>query len=76
MKWGDNRFSVPLTPGRALHLTVTAEGGRRGWEAVGTVVVPQDAAPAVNIALGAEGGKVTTTPAQPPVTAPQPPPKP
>lgn len=65
LKWGDNRFSVPLTPGRTLHLTVAAEGGRRGWEAIGTLVVPHDAAPAAHIVLNAEGGKVATTPAPP-----------
>lgn len=69
LKWGENSFSVPLKPGRTLHLTVTAEGGRRGWEGVGSLLVPQDAAPAVRIELGAQGGKITTTPVQPPAPA-------
>ena len=68
LKWGENSFSVPLKPGRTLHLTVMAEGGRRGWEGVGSLVAPQDTAPAVHIELGAQGGKITTTPAQPAAT--------
>lgn len=72
LKWGENSFSVPLTPGRALYLTITAEGGRRGWEGIGSLVVPQDAAPAARIVLGAEGGKVSTTPAQPAPATPPP----
>jgi hypothetical protein len=69
LKWGENHFSVPLTPGRTLHLTVMAEGGRRGWEGIGTLVVPQAAEPAATIVLGAEGGKVTTSPAAGPAPA-------
>jgi hypothetical protein len=69
LKWGENHFSVPLTPGRTLHLTVMAEGGRRGWEGIGSLVVPQAAEPAATIVLGAEGGKVTTTPAPAPAPA-------
>ena len=72
LKWGENNFSVPLTPGRTLYLTITAEGGRRGWEGIGSLVVPQDAAPTAHIVLGAEGGKITTTPAQPAAATPPP----
>jgi hypothetical protein len=75
LKWGDNSFTVPLTPGRVLHLTVQAEGGRRGWEAIGSVTVPA-ADPAVAIVLDANGTKLTVTPAAavppPPATAPAP----
>jgi hypothetical protein len=62
VKWGENTFTVPLAAGRTLHLTVQAEGGRRGWEAIGTITVPaQD--PTVAIVLDANGAKLTVTPA-------------
>lgn len=61
VKWGENTFTVPLTPGRTLHLTVQAEGGRRGWEAIGTLTVPaQD--PAITLVLDGNGAKITVTP--------------
>lgn len=61
VKWGENTFTVPLTPGRTLHLTVQAEGGRRGWEAIGTFTVPaQD--PAITLVLDGNGAKITVTP--------------
>jgi hypothetical protein len=67
--WGDNTFEVPLAAGRTLHLTVQAEGGRRGWEAIGTITVPaQD--PTVAIVLDANGAKVTVTPASAAATPP------
>lgn len=70
VKWGDNTFEVPLASGRTLHLTVQAEGGRRGWEAIGTITVPaQD--PTVAIVLDTNGAKLTVTPA-PAAPAPQP----
>jgi hypothetical protein len=75
LKWGENAFSVPLTAGRTLHLTVQAEGGRRGWEAIGTFNVPaQD--PKVAILLDSNGAKLTVTPAAPPAPAPAPTPAP
>ncbi len=61
VKWGDNTFSVPLTPGRTIHFTVQAEGGRRGWEALGPVVIPASD-PHVAIQLDSNGGKLTVTP--------------
>lgn len=62
MKWGENSFTVPLVAGRTLHLTVQAEGGRRGWEAIGTLTVPaQD--PTVTLVLDGNGAKMTVTPA-------------
>jgi hypothetical protein len=62
VKWGENSFTVPLAPGRTLHLTIQAEGGRRGWEAIGVVTVPaQD--PKLAIVIDANGAKVTVTPA-------------
>ncbi len=71
MKWGDNTFSVPLTAGRTLHLTVQAEGGRRGWESIGTVTVPaQD--PQIAIVLDTNGAKMTVTPAIAPAAPPAP----
>ncbi|MBA3697956.1 MAG: hypothetical protein H0W78_03670 [Planctomycetes bacterium] len=76
VKWGDNTFNVPLAAGRVLHLTVQAEGGRRGWEAIGTITVPAQT-PAVTILLDANGAKLTVTPsAAPAAPAPQPAPAP
>jgi hypothetical protein len=68
VKWGDNTFTVPLTPGHVVQLTVQAEGGRRGWEAIGAITVPMSE-PAVRVALTANGAKVEVTPAAPPATA-------
>jgi hypothetical protein len=64
LKWGDNAFAVPLTPGRALYLMVRAEGGHEGWESIGSLTVPPaDAAnPAVTIVLGGNGRTVTVSP--------------
>lgn len=67
LKWGDNAFTVPLTPGRTLHLTVKAEGGREGWESLGEFPVPRDGDPRFSITLGRDGAKVTVTPAPAPV---------
>ena len=67
--WGDNTFIVPLTAGRTIHLTVQAEGGRRGWEAIGAITVPaQD--PKVDIVLDNNGAKFTVTPAALPAQSP------
>jgi len=75
LKWGANTFSVPLSAGRVLHLTVQAEGGRRGWEAIGTVTVPaQD--PTIAIVLDGNGAKITVTPATAPAATPTPTPIP
>jgi hypothetical protein len=64
VKWGANTFNVPLAAGRTLHLTVQAEGGRRGWESLGTVTVPaQD--PQIAIVLDTNGAKMTVTPTAP-----------
>lgn len=71
IKWGDNSFTVPLAAGRTLHLTIQAEGGRRGWEAIGPLTVPaQD--PTVAVLLDGNGAKVTVSPAPVPAPAPQP----
>lgn len=70
VKWGDNTFNVPLAAERTLHLTVQAEGGRRGWEAIGTITVPAQN-PAVTILLDGNGAKVTVTPAPAAAPAPQ-----
>ncbi len=71
LKWGENTFTVPLTPGRTLHLTAQADGGRRGWEALGTVVIPAND-PRVSIQMDSNGGKVTVTPGATAVPAPAP----
>lgn len=74
VKWGDNSFTVPLAAGRTLHLTVQVEGGRRGWEALGTITVPaQD--PTVSLVLDGNGTTLNVTPATTPApAAPVPPP--
>ena len=69
VKWGENSFSVPLSPGRTIHLTVQAEGGRRGWEALGPVTIPASD-PRIAIQLDGNGGKVTVTPATAPAAPP------
>jgi hypothetical protein len=72
LKWGDNAFTVPLTPGRTLTLTVQAEGGREGWESLGTITVPNAPDAQVAITLAAGGGTVAVTPAPAPAAAPGP----
>lgn len=68
VSWGDNHFTVPLAPGRSLVLGVQAEGGRQGWESLGSVAIPSGPDPHVRIVLDAGGGKVITDPAKPPPT--------
>ena len=70
LKWGSNTFVVPLTPGRVLHLTAIVEGGRRGWEALGVVTIPADS-PTFQVALLADGAKITVA-NQVPATTPPP----
>ena len=62
IEWGESSFSVPLTPGRTLHLTVQVEGGRQGWEAIGSVEIPRAPAPTVDVVLGAAGPKLSAGP--------------
>ena len=69
MKWGDNTFTVSMTPGHVVQLTVQAEGGRRGWEALGAITVPMSD-PTVRIALTGDGAKVEVTPVTPMPAAP------
>ncbi|MBA3938611.1 MAG: hypothetical protein H0X38_14245 [Planctomycetes bacterium] len=59
LKWGDNAFSVPLKAGRTIQFAVQAQGGREGWEGVGSVVIPDGANPGVTIVAGEAGGKTT-----------------
>lgn len=59
--WGENAFTVPLTPGRTLHLTVQVSGGREGWEAVGSTVIPAGSTPRVDLVLGAEGPRLSAS---------------
>lgn len=73
LKWGDNQFTVPLAAGRTIFLTVQAEGGRRGWEAIGQFVIPaQD--PRISVELDGNGAKVTVTPPLAPAPTPAAPP--
>ncbi len=67
LKWGSNTMVVPLTPGRVLHLTAIAEGGRRGWEALGTVTIPAES-PAFQVVLTADGAKIASTTLAPTTT--------
>jgi len=59
IKWGEGTFTVPLTPGRTLHLTVQVQGGREGWEAIGSVVIPVTANPTVTIGLSDAGAHLS-----------------
>ena len=59
VKWGESTFTVPLTPGRTLHLTVQVQGGREGWEAIGSVVIPATANPTVTIGLSDAGAHLS-----------------
>lgn len=59
VKWGESIFTVPLTPGRTLHLTVQVQGGREGWEAIGSVVIPATANPTVTIGLSDAGAHLS-----------------
>jgi len=63
LEWGENVFSVPLTPGRTLHLTIQVEGGRQGWEAIGSVEIPSAPQPKVEAVLNAGGPKLSVSPA-------------
>lgn len=63
LKWGENRFAVPLTPGRTLHLTVKAQGGREGWESLGAVTIPSAPEPRVTVFIVGDGTRVITEPA-------------
>ncbi len=58
LEWGENRFSVPLKPGRILHLTVQASGGREGWESVGEVAIPATGG-TVHLDLGEAGPRLS-----------------
>ncbi len=66
--WGDNAFTVPLAPGRVLHLTVMARGGREGWEAIGSITVPKAIDPRVRITLDSRGGSIALMPLPEPPT--------
>ncbi len=63
--WGATAFTVPLTPGRTLVLGAQVQGGREGWESVGSVVIPTASGAQVHIAMGANGGTVSATPSAP-----------
>jgi hypothetical protein len=60
--WGENAFTVPLAKGRTLYLTVQVQGGREGWEAIGSVVVPADEKPTVTIGLSDAGPRISAAP--------------
>ena len=65
--WGENTFTVPLRAGRELALTVQVQGGREGWEAIGTVTVPADPAAVIRVDLGGAGPSLGVVP--PPAAA-------
>jgi hypothetical protein len=71
ISWGDNSFSVPLAVGHVVHLTVMAQGGREGWESIGTITVPNAIDPRVRIVLDRDSVSLSVTPA-PAAVAPQP----
>jgi hypothetical protein len=59
ISWGDTEFTVPLTAGRVLHLTVQVQGGYQGWEAIGPVTIPDLANQHVAVTLFAD--KISAT---------------
>jgi len=69
LKWGDNTFTVPLRPGRTMVLGVQAEGGRVGWESLGSVTVPAASDVRVTVVMDANGGRIDTVPARSAVNA-------
>ncbi|HYE06479.1 MAG TPA: hypothetical protein VEL07_13270 [Planctomycetota bacterium] len=68
LSWGENTFTVPLTPGRELALTVQVQGGREGWEGVGSVTIPEQPGAVVDVRLLSTGPSVSVAP--PPASAP------
>jgi hypothetical protein len=67
LSWGTTDFTVPLTPGRQLTLTVQCEGGRQGWESLGTITIPEaEGAARVRVDLVASGPAVQATPSPAP----------
>lgn len=62
LSWGETTFTVPLTPGRILHLTVQVQGGREGWEAVGSLEVPSTTTPTVMLGLSDAGPRLSVQP--------------
>ncbi len=63
LSWGENTFAVPLTPGRELTLTVQVQGGREGWEGIGSVTIPEQPGSVVTVRLLASGPSVSAAPA-------------
>ncbi len=63
--WGNNDFAIPLKPGRTLSLTVEATGSRQGWDAIGTLTVPDPLGGKIGIRLD-ERGTTWTAEIKPP----------
>jgi hypothetical protein len=51
LSWGENTFTVPLTPGRSMYLSSQVSGGYEGWESVGEVTIPPDGSPTIRVSL-------------------------
>jgi hypothetical protein len=62
LRWGDNAFTVPLAPGRTITLTIRVEGGREGWESIGSYIIPLGERPQVVIRLDGNGSQVRGIP--------------
>lgn len=60
LSWGTTTFTVPLRPGRELHLTAQASGGYEGWEGIGSVIVPETPQPTITILLTGDTISATT----------------
>jgi len=58
LHWGEQRFEIPLRPGRELHLTVVFSGGRTGTAQIGSLTV--DPSETIRIVLDGTGHRVTT----------------
>ncbi len=61
LRWGRNRFTVPIRDGRDLVFTVQADGGRQGFERIGALTI-SGSQPLVIIDLNDDGATVRLEP--------------
>ena len=61
LRWGRNRFTVPIRSGRDLVFTIQAQGGREGFERIGALTITGER-PLVTIDLDADGADINLAP--------------
>ncbi len=83
LRYGDNRFIVPVKPGRKVVFTIQAYGGLDGWEEVGGFTADNRPGQVVVLDLkehppriGVQDPPAPPPPGAPPVPPSQPPPPP